>query len=204
MREEPQPVAAHHGGNVGLGHARRAQGHGDASKVTIVDEPARHRRKARRIGAALAIIDGLGPAADALPFDHAVGLILAEAIRATDVFATSTEAIRRLTTSFAGTVRIAAVPSVTATLLPAAIAAFRASHPDVRLEISDPDSATVLPEGAAAMLGDAIGFVRPEDPVALRELRMTCNTERRLSPAAKDFWALLAKGFRSEQSLNNR
>lgn len=237
-------------------------------------------------------------------------MILAEAIRATDVFATSTEAIRRLTTSIAGTVRIAAVPTVTATLLPAAIAAFRASHPDVRLEISDLDSATVrqrvrldetdigiftasadtvrdgiaidrdalgivhrkdgpiaraltmgghpeswallrleplianplcdlvdspeiaalsgaatlrarnttallsfvreglgatvLPEGAPAMLGDAIGFVRPEDPVALRELRMICNTERRLSPAAEAFWALLAKGLRSEQSLNNR
>ncbi len=227
-------------------------------------------------------------------------MILAEAIRATDVFATSTEAIRRLTTSIAGTVRIAAVPTVTATLLPPAIAAFRVSHPEVRLEISDLDSATVrqrvrlddtdigiftasadtvregiaigrdalgivhrkdgpiaralalgthpkswsllrleplianplcdlvdspeiaalaqtgalqarnttallsfvreglgatvLPEGAPSILGDTIGFVRPEDPVALRELRMVCNAERRLSPAAEAFWNLLSDG----------
>lgn len=70
-------------------------------------------------------------------------LVLAEAIRATDVFESSADAIRRLTTSIAGTVRIAAVPSVTATLLPRALAAFRLTHPDVRLEISDLDSASV-------------------------------------------------------------
>lgn len=70
-------------------------------------------------------------------------LVLAEAIRATDVFQSSADAIRRLTTSIAGTVRIAAVPSVTATLLPRALAAFRLTHPDVRLEISDLDSASV-------------------------------------------------------------
>lgn len=70
-------------------------------------------------------------------------LVLAEAIRATDVFASSTAAIRRLTTSFAGTVRIAAVPSVTTTLLPSALAAYRRDHPEVRLEISDLDSAAV-------------------------------------------------------------
>ncbi|MCV2880722.1 LysR family transcriptional regulator [Actibacterium sp. XHP0104] len=70
-------------------------------------------------------------------------MVLAEAIRATDVFQTSTDAIRRLTTSIAGTVRIAAVPSATAALLPQALAAFRQTHPGVRLEISDVDSASV-------------------------------------------------------------
>lgn len=225
-------------------------------------------------------------------------MILAEAVRATDVFNASTEAIRRLTTSIAGTVRIAAVPTVIATLLPGAIAGFRKSHPEVRLEISDLDSAsvrqrirldeadigifsaspdtvsegvpiardalgivfrkggpiaralasgrhakswallrleplianplcdlvdnadiaalsgngtlqarnttallsfvgqglgaTVLPEGAPSILGDAIGFVRPQDPAAMRELRMICSAERRLSPAAEAFWTLLA------------
>lgn len=70
-------------------------------------------------------------------------LVLAEAIRATDVFDSSAETIRRLTDSVAGTVRVAAVPSVAATLLPGAIAQFRQSHPEVRLEISDVDSASV-------------------------------------------------------------
>ncbi|MFC2968517.1 LysR family transcriptional regulator [Acidimangrovimonas pyrenivorans] len=70
-------------------------------------------------------------------------LVLAEAVRATDVFDSSTETIRRLTASVAGTVRVAAVPSVAATLLPGAIVQFRQSHPEVRLEISDVDSASV-------------------------------------------------------------
>ena len=70
-------------------------------------------------------------------------LVLAEAVRATDVFDSSAEAIRRLTASIAGTVRIAAVPSVIVTLLPGAIAGFRATHPGVRLEISDLDSDSV-------------------------------------------------------------
>ncbi|KUJ85182.1 hypothetical protein AVO45_16885 [Ruegeria marisrubri] len=70
-------------------------------------------------------------------------LVLAEATRATDVFESSREAIIRLTSSIAGTVRIAAVPSVTVTFLPRAIAAFRKTRPGVRLEISDLDSASV-------------------------------------------------------------
>ena len=70
-------------------------------------------------------------------------LILAEAVRATDVFASSTEAIGRLSLSGGGTVRVAAVPSAVATLLPAVIVRFRATHPEVRLEIGDVDSAAV-------------------------------------------------------------
>ncbi|MDG4647992.1 LysR family transcriptional regulator [Roseibacterium sp. SDUM158017] len=70
-------------------------------------------------------------------------LILAEAIRATDVFNNSSEAITRLAKSSGGTVRVASVPSAIATLLPPVIASFRARHADVRLEISDVDSAAV-------------------------------------------------------------
>jgi DNA-binding transcriptional LysR family regulator len=70
-------------------------------------------------------------------------LVLDESVRATDTFARSADAIRRHVTSAAGTVRIAAVPSATVTLLPAAIAAFRRNRPQVRLEISDVDSASV-------------------------------------------------------------
>lgn len=227
-------------------------------------------------------------------------LILAEATRATDVFDSSREAIQRLTNSIAGTVRIAAVPSVTVTLLPRAIAEFRKIRPEVRLEISDLDSAgvrrrvrmdeadigivtgsasdggegvvimrdrlgiafhkdgeiaqalaagadanwsllrkeplianplcdqvpapavadllrtcnlqaqnttalisfvreglgaTVLPDSALSHRPDGIGFVAPTDIPAERELRMISNAERRLNPAATEFWNMLADGF---------
>lgn len=70
-------------------------------------------------------------------------LVLEESRRATDVFAKSTEAIRRHAVSTAGIVRIAAVPSATVSLLPAVINLFRQTYPDVRIEISDVDSSAV-------------------------------------------------------------
>lgn len=70
-------------------------------------------------------------------------VVLEEAIRATDTFDRGIAAIRRHAQSGAGTVRIAAVPSAAATFLPRAIAAYRAAHPGVRLEISDVDSLSV-------------------------------------------------------------
>src|SRR6056297_2739841 len=115
-------------------------------------------------------------------------LILAEAVRATDVFASSTEAIGRLALSSGGTVRVAAVPSVIATLLPPVIASFRAQHAEVRLEISDVDSAAVrrrirfdevdigiltadgdMQADRVAIESDALGIVfRPGGPIARR------------------------------------
>ncbi|WP_347311290.1 LysR family transcriptional regulator [Defluviimonas sp. SAOS-178_SWC] len=71
-------------------------------------------------------------------------MVLDECQRATDAFDRSSGAIRRHVLSGAGLVRIAAVPSATVTLLPDAVARFRRLHPDVRLEISDVDSASVL------------------------------------------------------------
>ncbi|MFD1881623.1 LysR family transcriptional regulator [Paracoccus pacificus] len=223
--------------------------------------------------------------------------VLTEAVRATDVFSSSSETIRRLTNSIAGIVRVAAVPSVTITLLPGAIAAFRSIRPEVRLEISDVDSAsvrrrirldeadigivsagaddpgegvtilrdrlgivhrlngpighalasgaeaswrllgleplivnplcrlvdsdwlaglqeksnlearnttallsfvrdglgaTVLPESAIAHMSDRLGVAVASDPVAIRELRMIRNPDRRPSPAAQEFWDALA------------
>lgn len=113
-------------------------------------------------------------------------LILAETVRATDVFASSLDAIGRLTLSSGGTVRVAAVPSVIATLLPPVITAFRAAHPEVRLEISDVDSAAVrrrirfdeadigiltadgdAPGRQVALTRDTLGIVyRPGGPIA--------------------------------------
>lgn len=70
-------------------------------------------------------------------------LVREESRRATETFSRSTEAIRRHAQSVAGTIRIATVPSATVTLLPQVIEAFRRERPDVRLEVSDLDSATV-------------------------------------------------------------
>ncbi len=224
-------------------------------------------------------------------------LILGEAVRATDAFDSSRDAIARLTASVAGTVRIAAVPSVMVTLLPRAIAQFRSTRPEVRLEISDLDSAavrrrirfdeadigivtssgvsqnegvpiardalgivcreggriaqslsathgpaswsllrleplianplcslvkspdvgdllkscslqarnttallsfvreglgaTILPDGLTSILGPGLGFIQPADPPAMRELRMICSADRKLGPAAQEFWNAL-------------
>lgn len=71
------------------------------------------------------------------------GLVLEESCRATDAFARSVDAIGRHALSTAGTVRVAAVPSATITILPGIIAAYRRLRPDVRLEVSDVDSAAV-------------------------------------------------------------
>jgi len=70
-------------------------------------------------------------------------LVLDESCRATDVFDQSVEAISRHALSTGGIVRIAAVPSATVSVLPAVMTAFRAAWPDVRVEISDLDSAAV-------------------------------------------------------------
>jgi DNA-binding transcriptional LysR family regulator len=70
--------------------------------------------------------------------------VLEEATRAIDTFDRSAEAIRRHALSTAGTVRIATVPSAATSILPEAINAFRQLRPDVRLEVSDVDSAAVI------------------------------------------------------------
>jgi DNA-binding transcriptional LysR family regulator len=70
-------------------------------------------------------------------------LVLDESRRATDVFDRSVEAISRHALSTSGIVRIAAVPSATVSVLPGVLTAFRAAWSDVRVEISDVDSAAV-------------------------------------------------------------
>jgi DNA-binding transcriptional LysR family regulator len=70
-------------------------------------------------------------------------LVLDESCRATDVFDRSVEAISRHALSTGGIVRIVAVPSATVSVLPGVLTAFHAAWPDVRVEISDVDSAAV-------------------------------------------------------------
>jgi DNA-binding transcriptional LysR family regulator len=70
-------------------------------------------------------------------------LVLEESRRASEAYGRSVQAIRRYATSTAGSVRIAAVPSATISLLPPVILRFRRERPAVRLEINDCDSAAV-------------------------------------------------------------
>jgi DNA-binding transcriptional LysR family regulator len=113
-------------------------------------------------------------------------MVLEESGRATDVFDRSVEAIYRHALSTAGTVRIAAVPSATVTLLPRAISAYRVERPRVRLEISDVDSPAVLRRlqrdeadigivsadtqsvtAATEILQDTLGIIcHPDGPIA--------------------------------------
>jgi DNA-binding transcriptional LysR family regulator len=90
-------------------------------------------------------------------------MTLEEADRAVATYDRSVSAIERHSRSTAGTVRIAAVPSASMTLLPNAIIEFRKMRPDVRLEISDVDSAAVFRrlELDAADIGLASGKVPP-------------------------------------------
>lgn len=121
-------------------------------------------------------------------------LVLQESSRATDAFLRSVEAIRRHAVSTAGTVRISAVPSATITILPTVIAAFSRIRPNVRLEISDVDSAAVLrrvktdeadigiisagvddPSGGHVVLEDELGIVCRDDGAIAIEAR-ACAT----------------------------
>lgn len=70
-------------------------------------------------------------------------LVLDESNRATDAFDRCTDAIQRHVLSTAGTVRLASVPSAAVSLLPRIIAEFHRDRPDIRIEISDVDSAEV-------------------------------------------------------------
>src|SRR5690606_25130748 len=76
--EEAQPVAAHHGRDIGSAHAGRTQALGDATEVTVVGEPFRHRREARGRGTSLTVVLQLGPPVHAHPFHDAVWLVLAK------------------------------------------------------------------------------------------------------------------------------
>lgn len=70
----------------------------------------------------------------------------AEGRREVENFNRCIESISAYAQARVGTVRIGAVPSVTAVLLPPVVQAFRAERPDVIIHIRDMDSTTVLRE----------------------------------------------------------
>ena len=113
-------------------------------------------------------------------------LTLQEAERALESFERSVAAIHRLSRSTAGTVRIAAVPSAALTVLPAAIALFRRTRPDVRLEISDVDSVAVLrrldrDQADIGLASDGAPGVLEGEVIARDPLGIVCHEEGRIA-----------------------
>lgn len=125
-------------------------------------------------------------------------MTLEEAERAVAIYEQSVAAIDRHSRSTAGTVRIAAVPSVSMTLQPRAIARYRETRPHVRLEISDVDSAAVFRrlEMGAADIGLASGTVPPSleaIELATDPLGIICHAEGPIASAAGPAnWSSLA------------
>lgn len=126
--------------------------------------------------------------------------VLEESSRATDVFDNSVAAIGRHAVSTAGTVRIATVPSATITILPGIIAAFRRIRPDVRLEISDVDSAAVrrrIKTDAAdiGIISAPLGDPSDGDVIFQDDLGIVCHRDGPIAVAASGHetlsWALL-------------
>ncbi len=126
--------------------------------------------------------------------------VLDESSRATDAFSRSVDAIRRHAASLAGTVRVAAVPSAVVTVLPQVIGRFRAERPDVRLEISDVDSASVrrrvmLDEADIGIISAATGDGSGGTAILQDDLGIACRRDGQIATqaAAADApsWALL-------------
>ncbi len=116
-------------------------------------------------------------------------LVLDESSRATDAFARSIDAIRRHAASLAGTVRVAAVPSAVVTVLPQVIARFQAERPDVRLEISDVDSASVrrrvmLDEADIGIISAASGDRSGGIAMMQDDLGIACRSGGRIASQA--------------------
>ncbi len=93
-------------------------------------------------------------------------LVLEEARRATNSYTRSLDAIARHARSLAGTVRVMAVPSATITLLPRAVLAFSQARPDVRLEIRDSDTASVIAQVAMGEVDIGVISQSPQSSAA--------------------------------------
>lgn len=126
-------------------------------------------------------------------------LVLEESRRANEAYDRSVKAIRRYATSAGGSVRIAAVPSATISLLPPVILRFRSERPDVRLEINDVDSAAVRRrlEFDEADIGIVSAAPDDGDPGSLIErtpLGIVCRADGAIAQAAAAgaaSWSLL-------------
>ncbi|MCP5084681.1 MAG: LysR family transcriptional regulator [Alphaproteobacteria bacterium] len=72
--------------------------------------------------------------------------VLAESTRGLEHFKHTTRAIETYARSETGLVRVAAVPSVAAAILPRIVQSFAADHPGVQVEVRDMDSLSVIRE----------------------------------------------------------
>lgn len=129
-------------------------------------------------------------------------LVLQESNRATEAFSRSVDAIGRHAISTAGTVRIAVVPSATVTLLPGIIASFQKRRPDVRLEISDVDSAAVrrrvnFDDADIGILSASDGDTTEGCLIDEDDLGIVCHRDGPISKAAAESdvcsWQLLTQ-----------
>lgn len=126
-------------------------------------------------------------------------LVLEESRRASEAYDRSVKAIRRYATSTAGSVRIAAVPSATISLLPLVILRFRRERPDVRLEINDVDSAAVRRRLAFDEADIGIVSAAPDNAgegtlIERTPLGIVCRSDgsiARVAAAGKASWSLL-------------
>lgn len=127
-------------------------------------------------------------------------LVLEESRRANDAFVRSTEAIRRHAKSTAGSIRIAAVPSATITLLPKVVASFHRHRPDVRLEISDVDTASVirrvqLDEADIGIISSDTETTHDGEIILTDDLGIVCHHQSAIAAAWKEGlqdWSALA------------
>jgi DNA-binding transcriptional LysR family regulator len=106
-------------------------------------------------------------------------LVLDESCSATNMFDRSVDAIRRHAVSTGGIVRIAAVPSATVSLLPKVIEIFCATMPEVRVEISDVDSAAVRnriqrDEADIGILSTRVGKTSEGSLISCDDLGIVC------------------------------
>lgn len=128
-------------------------------------------------------------------------LVLEESRRASEAYDRSVKAIRRYATSTAGSVRIAAVPSATISLLPPVILRFRRERPDVRLEINDGDSAAVRRRLEFDEADIGIVSAAPDDAgegtlIERTPLGIVCRSDgsiARAAAAGEASWSLLGR-----------
>lgn len=128
-------------------------------------------------------------------------LVLEESRRASEAYDRSVKAIRRYATSTAGSIRIAAVPSATISLLPPVILQFRRERPDVRLEINDVDSAAVrrrleFDEADIGIVSAAPDDVGGGTLIQRSPLGIVCRSDgpiARAAAAGKASWSLLSQ-----------
>ncbi|USG62560.1 LysR substrate-binding domain-containing protein [Sneathiella marina] len=134
--------------------------------------------------------------------------VLEEASREIDHFDTTVTAIQNFARSQSGLVRIAAVPSVAAEILPLAIRKFLTDHPKVQVDIRDMDSVAVIRELEREQVDIGLATaIEPGSNISSRKLftdtfGVVCPEDHPLAYSSKPIdweeieeWPLIANGI---------